>query len=108
MRLEEQFHKIIDNIMWQDYHIKALYDLQPNRIILGKYVYDILATASDAIWHRAEICKVAKNSDIEAYVIGLPVTVDYNNKWIIEVCYGLKHDGKQLLYPDKIDPEENG
>jgi hypothetical protein len=33
----------------------------------------------------------------------LPVTVDLEDKWIIEVCYGFEADGKQIAYPDKKD-----
>lgn len=101
MTSTEQYYKIIDNIIWQNEGIRNLYDIQPNRIILGKNVYDILLTASCSSWNPVKINIEIKNCEIEEYVMGLPVTVDYRNKWLIEVCYGSNCYGKDLLYPNE-------
>lgn len=81
----------------QDEHLKR-FDFEPNRVILGSNVYDILNRD-----FRSMICYdadyFAKGS--KATVMGIPVTIDYENKWLIEVCYGFEWDGKELLYPDK-------
>jgi 6-phosphofructokinase len=43
-----------------------------------------------------------KGSDgMNASVCGMPITIDHDNKWIIEVCYGFEWNGKEIVYPDK-------
>ena len=98
MRLIEQFEKIIDKIYMQSYAIKGLWGIEPNRIVLGKYVYDILKAGSNNYVYCAEHLKTdVTDSNIEEFVIGLPITVDYDNKWVIEVCYGCEADGRDVL-----------
>ena len=93
-----QFDKIIQNIMMQDYSIRRL-GIDPNRVVLGKSVYDIL----HADFNGMLDFKLEGHNPygMNAYVCGLPVTIDHDNKWIIEVCYGFERDGRDILYPDK-------
>ena len=86
----------------QDNQIRC-FGVEPNRIILGRHVYDILE--SEYRYGRYSVIEHHKEDWIP-YVFGLPITVDNQNKWLIQVCSGFQMDGKELLYPDKIDPEE--
>lgn len=100
--VSRRFDQIIMQLKMQDYDLRR-FDIEPNRVILGRYIYDILETEFrcgrySVIEHHID--------DFTPYVIGLPITIDDKNKWLIQVCSGFTMDGKDLLYPDKIDPEE--
>lgn len=100
--VSNQFDQVITQIMMQDHDIKC-YGMQPNRVILGKYIYDILER--EFRYSKYSVIEHYKDDNV-AYVIGLPITIDIQNKWLIKVCYGFEMDGKELLYADKIDPEQ--
>lgn len=92
-----QFERIIFNIEMQDAYLKN-FGFEPNRIILGSNVYDILHRD----FHSMFYCNMdyfTKGS--KATVMGMPVTIDYENEWLIEVCHGFEWDGRDILYPDK-------
>lgn len=95
------FDRIIQKIMMQDYTIRHL-GVEPNRVILGKRLFDILHHEYNTML-EFRLGDGNPDKGMDAYVCGLPVTVDLENKWIIEVCYGFEADGKQVAYPDKKD-----
>ena len=97
--------KIITQIKMQEYNISR-FGMEPNGVILGRRIYDFLDREFN-YGVRYSMIEHYKNDNAE-YVVGLPITIDERNRWLIKVCYGLETDGKELLYPDKIDPEENG
>lgn len=97
-----RFEQIMFNIEMQDEYLKR-FGFEPNRIILGSSVYDILSRDfRGMIYHYADC--FTKGS--KATVMGMPVTVDYENKWLIEVCHGFEWDGRDILYPDKKGSQE--
>ena len=102
--VSRQFDQVMTQIAMQDHEIKV-WGAEPNRVILGRYIYDILER--EFRYGRYSVIEHYKD-DNAPYVMGMPITVDNQNKWLIKVCYGFETDGKELLYPDKIDPEENG
>lgn len=102
--LSTQVDKIITQIEMKKYDIMR-FGMEPNRVILGRRIYDFLDREFN-YGIRFSMIEHYKNDNAE-YVTGLPITIDEKNKWLIKVCYGFETDGKELLYPDKIDPEEN-
>lgn len=84
---------IIDNIEMQRYCMMERYGVEPNKIILGRKVFTILETAYGAVrLTNKELCK----SGITATVMGLPITVDYENIYTIEVCFELDGNARNL------------
>lgn len=81
-------NEIINEIEMQRYYMRARYNIEPNKIILGRKVCSILEADFGAVkWtntgHLAELSK----SGITATVVGLPITIDCENIWTIEVCF---------------------
>lgn len=103
--ISAQTDKIITHIQMQKYEVNR-WGMEPNRVILGRRIYDTL----DREFNYGVRCSMIEHyaNDNAEYVVGLPITIDERNRWLIKVCYGFETDGKELLYPDKIDPEENG
>lgn len=95
--MSKQFNKIIDQILIQEHDIECC-GMTADRVILGKGVYDILNVVSD--YQRPP---VEYSSGNIAYAMGLPVTIDYQNKWLIKVCCGLETDVGKLLFPEITD-----
>ena len=93
----DRFNKIIETILTQECSIQ-MHGIEPDRVILGVNIYDILISDANM---NIEV-KFAKPSKYDL-VIGLPITVDYVNKWLIKVCYGFEADGEQLLFPNVKD-----
>ena len=102
--VSRRFDQVIMQLKMQDHDIRR-WGAEPNRVILGRYIYDILER--EYMRCRYSVIEHYKDEYVP-YVIGLPITIDEKDKWLIQVCSGFKMDGKDLLYPDKIDPEENG
>lgn len=96
----KRFDKIIWNIMMQDHEIRNL-GVEPNRVILGERVFDILHRDFNSMIDFS-LEKYKGSDGMNASVCGMPITVDHDNKWIIEVCYGFEWDGKEIVYQDKI------
>lgn len=84
---------IIDNIEMQRYCMMARYGVEPNKIILGRKILSILETAYGAV--RLTNKELSK-SGITATVVGLPITVDCENIWTIEVCFELEENARNL------------
>lgn len=84
---------IIDNIEMQRYCMMARYGVEPNKIILGRKILSILETAYGAV--RLTNKEISK-SGITATVVGLPITVDCENIWTIEVCFELEENARNL------------
>lgn len=82
--------KIIANLINQsDY----LYNqgLEPSRVILGERIVNILR-----LYHTNNILTY-EPIDKECSFMGLPVTIDYQDKWILMVCVGDKCNGRYWL-----------
>ena len=84
---------IIDNIEMQRYCMMARYGVEPNKVILGRKILSILETAYGAV--RLTNKEISK-SGITATVVGLPITVDCENIWTIEVCFELEENARNL------------
>ena len=62
----------------------------PNRMILGIEIVKILdAYCKDYLEYKAY--------DDSFFVMGVPVTIDYKDKWIMMVCAGNEFDGRHWL-----------
>ena len=94
--------QVITQLKMQEYDMSR-FGLEPNRVILGRYIYDILER--EFRYGRYSVIEHYNDNDTVAYMMGLPITIDEKNKWLIKMCSGFEMDGKDLLYPDKIDPE---
>lgn len=100
--VSRKFDQVITQLKMQEYDMSR-FGLEPNRVILGRYIYDILE--KEFRYGRYSVIEHYKD-DYVAYMMGLPITIDEKNKWLIKMCSGFEMDGKDLLYPDKIDQEE--
>ena len=79
-------NSIINEIELQRYYMRARYNIEPNKVILGRRVLGILETEYNR-WSRPEYYTDLKNDRITATVVGLPVTVDCDNVYTIQVCF---------------------
>ncbi len=81
--------KIINNLLKQ---ADSLYmvGIQPSRVILGIEVVKILKAYVDTFVYSA-------NPKDNFLFMGLPVTIDYDNKWILMACAGNECDGEFWL-----------
>ncbi len=71
--------EIINEIELQRYCMRARYNIEPNKVILGKKICSALE-AEARNWRCPED-RVIKT------VVGLPITIDYENIYTIEVCF---------------------
>ena len=62
---------------------------EPSRIILGIEIVSILKS-SNYYWYSTI-------SDEDMELMGLPVTIDYENKWIAMACVGNEWDMRNFL-----------
>ena len=85
--------KIIDEIEMQRYCMRARYNIEPNKIILGYKVYSVLLRTSN---YFAEIKAIIMEDEIIDTIVGLPITIDYKNVDTIEVCFVLEEVTKSL------------
>lgn len=75
----------------REYNYMHARNQYPNRVILGIEIVKILDTyCNDYILKYR-----ASNKDF--WVMNLPVTVDYQDKWIMMVCAGNASDGEYIL-----------
>ena len=74
--------EIINDIEMQRYHMQAVYNIEPNKVILGKKICNALEM--DAMNWRCPADRILKT------IVGLPITVDYENIYTIEVCFELE------------------
>lgn len=84
------YEKICNNLMNQGDWLLAVNKL-PNRVILGVEIAKILDT-----YHKNCYLEY-KPSDGSFLFMGLPVTVDYQDRWIMMVCTGNESDGRYVL-----------
>lgn len=83
MTRTEAYEEIIESIWQQRSNMIERYNIEPNQVILGNALVDILRLESGAVY-----CGLDKNDNsMCSYVIGLPITVDYNDTYTIQVCY---------------------
>ena len=84
------YENIINNLMKQCDWLLARNQI-PNRVVLGVEIVKILET----------YCKnylfEYKAYDGSFLFRGLPVTVDYQDRWIMMVCAGNEADGRNFL-----------
>ena len=88
--------KIIYDIETQRYYMRARYNIEPNKIVLGKKVCSILETEA-VKWHNPERYSELSKSGIVGTVVGLPITIDYENPDTIEVCFELEEVERKFL-----------
>lgn len=82
IKATEQYDKIIEEILRQCNHMIVCSNIEPNKVIVGTWVFNVLKYESGAVYrHQAE-------GDDVAEVLGLTIKIDWNNPYTIEVCYG--------------------
>lgn len=84
------YEKIVNNLMNQ-YDYIQMYGGCPNRVILGIEILKILDAYCRSYYFEY------KAYDGSCLFMGLPVTVDYKDKWIMMVCAGNESDGQYVL-----------
>lgn len=84
------YEKII-NCLKREYYYMHARNQYPNRIILGIEIAKILGT------YCKDYIVEYKAYDDSIFVMGLPVTIDYKDKWFMMICEGNEFDGKHLL-----------
>lgn len=90
----DYINKIINEIETQRCYMIERYGINPNKIILGSKIYTTLSNAYGAVrLTNKELCK----SGITATVVDLPVTVDYEDIYTIEVCFELEKSTRNLI-----------
>ena len=88
---------IVDNIEMQRYYMMTRYGIEPNKIILGRKIFNILEASLRAVkWTNTERCAELSKSGITATIVGLPITIDCENIWTIEVCFELEENARSL------------
>ena len=80
--------EIINEIELQRYCMRERYNIEPNKIILGKKICDALEAEAGNWRYPAD--RVIKT------VVGLPITIDYENIYTIEVCFELDGNARNL------------
>lgn len=68
-----------------------MHNQMPNRVILGIKIAEILKSYGTDYYFEY------KAYDDNFFIMGLPVTIDYKDKWIIMVCAGNESDGRYWL-----------
>ena len=82
------YGKIVDNLMNQIYYWRV-HNIEPARIILGIEIVKILHSSTRYIYESIDY-------DVVEF-IGIPVTIDYKNKWIAMACAGKEWDMRNFL-----------
>ena len=80
--------EIINEIEMQRYYMRARYNIEPNKVILGRKICSALE--AEAMHWRCQADRVLKT------VVGLPITVDCENIYTIEVCFELDEDARNF------------
>lgn len=80
--------EIINEIEAQKYYMVARYNIEPNKVILGRKIYDMFKGDMQLINH-----KCADDIGMQS-VCGLPITVDYQNVYKIAVCFALENSAE--------------
>lgn len=84
------YGKIINNLTNEICYWRVR-SLEPSRIILGIEIVGILKNCCSD-------CMLNFEFDDDIFLImGIPVTVDYKNKWALMVCVGNEWDGRDFL-----------
>lgn len=81
-------NEIIDKIEIQKYCMVTRYNIEPNKIILGDKIYSILL--NDLNYFAAIKATMIEGKTINT-IVGLPITIDYKNSDVIEVCFVLEN-----------------
>ena len=84
------YEKIINNLMNQVDWLRICNQM-PNRVILGIEIVKILNAYCKDYYFEYKVY------DDSCFVMGIPVTIDYKDKWIMMVCAGNESDGKYVL-----------
>lgn len=84
------YEKIVNNLM-SEIHYWRIRNLEPGRIILGVEIASILKNCRSDYMLNFEV------ADDICLIMGIPVTVDYKNKWVLMVCVGNEWDGRDFL-----------
>lgn len=81
----KQIEGHINEIEMQRHLMVTRYNIEPNKVILGKAIYEMLKGDAHMICHKC-VDDTIMNS-----VCGLPITVDYQNVYKIAVCFALEN-----------------
>lgn len=84
----KDYGKIVDNLMNQIYYWRVR-NIEPTRIILGIEIVKILQSSTYYLHESIDY-------DIVEFM-GIPVTIDYKNKWIVMACAGKEWDMRNFL-----------
>ena len=90
---KKMIYKMQDNIIAQKVYMEEVAETKhkADRIILGKKVYGML---NDGL---------GLENDKNNTMFGLPIAIDCNDDWLIEVCNGSKANAKDLFEDIKED-----
>lgn len=94
MTSAEAYTEIIECIWQQRYNMIFQYNIEPNQVILGKALVDILRWESGAVYRGLD----KNDNSMISYVIGLPITIDYNRMYTIQVCYVPETTNMEYLF----------
>lgn len=83
------YKNIISNLMNQIGYWRV-HNIEPSRFILGIEIAKILSNSNYYFCHQT-----CDYEDFE--LMGMPVTIDYKNKWIMMACAGEECDGRYWL-----------
>lgn len=75
--------KILKYIQYKIDSIECTYNIEPNKIIIGSEVFYLLEC-----YFLYELQYSSPSNECKLY--GIPVIIDYNNPWNVEVCICFK------------------
>lgn len=92
MKIKALYNMIIENIYAQCNEMIRKHNIEPNKIILGIEIANILM-----LNHGGHLyCEFINNNDM--FVVGIPITVDLKHRYTIEVCYEIDKVDMTDLY----------
>ena len=90
----EQYDKIIREIWIQRDNMYCKTNVEPNKVIIGGYIYRVLQRVSGVVCHS----QIKDDDGYDAEVLGLKIKVDWQNPYTIEVYYGIDKKDMRSLF----------
>lgn len=81
--------RCINEIEMQRHDMMATYRIEPNKIILGRKIYEMLKR--DVMCHK---CSESSDNKVMQTIYGLPITVDDRNVYTIAVCFAFENNAE--------------
>ena len=93
-KMIEYYDRIIEEIWRQRDNMLCKTNVEPNKVIVGGYIYRVLQCVSGAVYHS----QTKDDDDYYAEVLGLKIKVDWQNPYTIEVYYGIDKKDMRSLF----------